>query len=68
VAAAPDLAKYLAVAEGSPLICLKRWVYDRHERLVEFIQIFYDPEMFEYRVSLSRESEGASPPQWVQKG
>lgn len=51
---------------GAPLICMKRFVYDRQERLVEFIQIYYRPDRFEYRVGLSREVSGSSPPRWVQ--
>ncbi|MCC5968977.1 MAG: GntR family transcriptional regulator [Pararhodobacter sp.] len=64
VAADAELAQYLDVVQGAPLICLKRAVFDDQERIVEFIEIYYNPEFFEYRVGLSRE-KGDSSPQWV---
>lgn len=64
VAADEAIARYLEVPLGAPLICMKRAVFDDQDRLVEHIQIYYDPDLFEYRVGLSRES-GDSSPQWV---
>jgi hypothetical protein len=46
---------------------MRRAVFDRHSRLVEHIEICYDPAAYEYRVELSRESGGGQPPRWVQK-
>jgi GntR family transcriptional regulator len=64
VTADATIARYLEVPEGAPLICMKRAVFDDQDRLVEHIQIYYDPDLFEYRVGLSRET-GDSSPQWV---
>lgn len=65
VAADSETAGYLNLDIGAPLIGMTRRVYDRQERLVEFIQIYYRPDRFEYRVDLSREITGTDPPRWV---
>ncbi len=64
VAATAELARYLEVPEGAPLICMQRAVFDDQDRLVEHIRIYYNPGFYEYRVELSREA-GDSSPQWV---
>ena len=68
VAADPELASHLGMAPGAPLICMRRTVFDSTGRLVEFLRIFYNPELFEYRVSLSREQGESQTPQWVRRG
>ncbi|HEY0296097.1 MAG TPA: GntR family transcriptional regulator [Bordetella sp.] len=65
-AATPEMAGRLGIETGEPLICMKRAVYDRQERLIEYIETFYRPDKFEYRVELSRERGGERPPRWVQ--
>jgi GntR family transcriptional regulator len=65
VLADSETALYLEQEVGAPLIGLKRFVYDASDRLVEFIQIYYRPDRFEYRVGLSREANGGLPPRWV---
>lgn len=68
VAADPELAGHLQMAPGAPLICMRRAVFDASDHLVEFLRIYYNPDLFEYRVSLSREQDESQPPQWVPKG
>ncbi|WP_158970566.1 GntR family transcriptional regulator [Chachezhania sediminis] len=65
MAAPDDIAAYLQVAPGSPVTSLRRWVFDAHDRLVEFLQIHYDPDMYEYRMGLSKDTQLSSPPEWV---
>lgn len=64
IAADADVAAHLQVPVASPLICMKRALFDVDENLVQYIEIFYDPAQFEYRVTLNRETFGATP-QWV---
>ncbi|MFT4012627.1 MAG: GntR family transcriptional regulator [Paracoccus sp. (in: a-proteobacteria)] len=68
VAADPELAGYLDMAPGAPLICMRRAVFDAASHLVEFLRIYYNPDLFEYRVSLARETDKSQTPQWVRKG
>lgn len=67
VAADAEAAEQLEIEAGSPLLEMVRSVFDAEGRLVEFIQIYYRPDMYEYRVELSREQSGSRPPRWVQR-
>lgn len=67
VAADPELAGYLAVAPGSPLICMRRAIFNASDRLVEFLRIYFNPALFEYQVSLSREHGDSRLPHWVRR-
>ena len=52
---ADDLsAERLRVQPGSPLLKLRRVFYDNGDRPVYFADLFYRPDRFEYRMTLSR--------------
>lgn len=65
VAADPQVAEHLKVAPASPLILMKRAVFSEDGRLVQYIEIFYKPSQFEYRVTLTRNNTGDTP-KWAQ--
>ncbi len=52
--ATPDVAEELAVAEGSPLLSLKRTVWDTTGRGVEFLSSLYRPDLFRLEMTLTR--------------
>jgi len=56
--ATPDVAAALAVAESSPLLSLKRTVWDASGRGVEFLSALYRPDMFRLEMTLSRVGSG----------
>jgi GntR family transcriptional regulator len=58
VAAAPVPAGHLAVAEGAPLIAMRRLMLDASRRPVLHQESLYVPERFEYRMQLSRTQVG----------
>jgi GntR family transcriptional regulator len=47
-------AERLRVQPGSPLLKLRRVFYDNGDRPVYFADLFYRPDRFEYRMTLSR--------------
>ncbi|WP_210495542.1 GntR family transcriptional regulator [Microvirga antarctica] len=47
-------AQRLGVQPGSPLLKLRRVFYDADNRPVDYVEIFYRPDRFEYRMTLSR--------------
>lgn len=47
-------AKSLDVPAGSPLIDVRRIVYDTSDRPVEYIKILYRPEMYQFQMSMRR--------------
>ncbi|MEJ2534309.1 MAG: GntR family transcriptional regulator [Gammaproteobacteria bacterium] len=56
VGAERDAAKALGVPEGSPLLSLRRRSYDRsgdEERMVDYLEVFYHPDRFQYRMDLT---------------
>ena len=58
VAASTELADHLDTEEGAPLISLARHSYEMHEgeeQLVDFLQVYYHPERFQYRMDLKIE-------------
>ena len=53
-----ELADHLDTEEGAPLISLARHSYEMHEgeeQLVDFLQVYYHPERFQYRMDLKIE-------------
>lgn len=56
IAATPDLAQHLETDTGAPLISLVRHSFDMHdgeERLVDYLQVYYHPDRFQYRMDLN---------------
>lgn len=53
-AAMPDIAKKLHIAEDSPILFRKRFVYDQGERPMEFNLGFYKADSFVYTVESTR--------------
>lgn len=56
VGAAPDAAEALGVEEGSPLLSLRRRSYNQvgdGEHLMDYLEVFYHPERFQYRMDLT---------------
>ena len=52
VAAPASVAAHLGVPEGTPLTSLVRFSYDQKEVLVDYLEAYYNPELFEYRMEL----------------
>jgi GntR family transcriptional regulator len=52
--ASPQVARALEVELSSPLLRIRRIVYDQADRPVEFITSLYRPDRYEYRMQLSR--------------
>lgn len=56
VAATEELADHLDTREGSPLLSLTRHSFDMQEgkeRLVDYLQVYYHPSRFQYRMDLN---------------
>jgi len=56
VGAAPDAAEALGVDLGSPLLSLRRRSYNHNgkgEHLIDYLEVFYHPERFQYRMDLT---------------
>jgi GntR family transcriptional regulator len=49
----------LSVKAGSPLLRLRRILYDTHNHPVYYVDIFYRPDRFEYRMTLSRGADNS---------
>lgn len=60
-----EVAKYLRVDVGAPLISMTRVMRNEDGRPVEVIQALYRPDKYEYRVNLSRDNGDA--PRWTVK-
>ena len=56
--AAPDVAEALVVSVGSPLLSLKRTVWDASGRGVEYLSALYRPDLFRLEMTLSRVGAG----------
>ncbi len=52
--AGPEVARCLEVELSSPLLRIRRVVYDQTDRPVEFITSLYRPDLYQYRMQLSR--------------
>lgn len=53
---------------GQPLIRVRRVMYDAEQTPVQFVESVYNPEYFEYHVSLSRNTQLEEAPKWVPVG
>lgn len=61
VAASAELAGHLGVAVDSPLLSLVRHSFETHggeEHLVDYLQILYHPDRFQYRMDLNLNDAG----------
>ena len=61
VAATQELAEHLRTEVGAPLISLVRHSFDMHdggERMVDYLQVYYHPDRFQYRMDLNLEDAG----------
>jgi GntR family transcriptional regulator len=47
-------AERLKVSVGSPLLKLSRIFFSAEEEAVDYVEILYRPDQFEYRTTLSR--------------
>lgn len=56
--ATPDVAEALAVSVGSPLLSLKRTVWDSSGRAVEVLTALYRPDLFHLEMTLTRVGDG----------
>lgn len=56
--ATPDVAEALAVSVGSPLLSLRRTVWDASGRGVEYLAALYRPDLFRLDMTLSRVGTG----------
>ena len=61
-----EVAKFLKLEVGAPLISMTRVVRNEDGRPVELIQALYRPDKYEYRVNLSRDN-GGDAPRWTVK-
>ena len=61
-----EVAKFLKLEVGAPLISMTRVVRNEDGRPVELIQALYRPDKYEYRVNLSRDNGGEAP-RWTVK-
>jgi GntR family transcriptional regulator len=52
--AGPEVARSLEVELSTPLLRIRRIVFDQEDRPVEFITSLYRPDRYQYRMSLSR--------------
>lgn len=58
LAAGPEAAARLGVAEGAPLIAMRRLMLDEARRPVLHQESLYAPDRFEYRMTLTRTAVG----------
>ncbi|MCV6591934.1 MAG: GntR family transcriptional regulator [Silicimonas sp.] len=56
--ATPDVADALAISEGSPLLSLRRTVFDASGRGVEYLAALYRPDLFRLEMTLTRVGVG----------
>lgn len=52
-----SVAPRLDLDFGAPLLCVKRQVRDENDRVVEYIEALYRPDLYEYHMTLSRAAE-----------
>lgn len=57
ILADPEKAEVLQVEVGSPLLCIRRLVYDKEEQPVEYLEAAYNPSYYEYRMKLEITSD-----------
>lgn len=54
-----EVAASLDVPAGAPLIEVRRVVFDAHARAVEYIKIFYRPELYQFEMTMHRHSSAS---------
>ena len=47
-------ARHLAVEVGAPLLKMRRVFFDADDRAVDYVEMLYRPDRFEYRMTMSR--------------
>lgn len=67
IAADDQVASRLHVATGSPIIRLRRTVFDHEGKPILYQQSLYNPDRYEYYMLLSRDNSSARP-QWRHLG
>lgn len=55
-----EVSQALGLELGSPLLSIRRIVFDREETPVEYISALYRPDRYQYRMTLSRVGGGSS--------
>lgn len=55
-----QVAKILGLELGSPLLSIRRIVFDREETPVEYLSTLYRPDRYQYQMKLSRVGEESS--------
>ncbi|WP_299614894.1 GntR family transcriptional regulator [Pelagibius sp.] len=60
-AADSTIADLLKTQVGLPLLAISRIVFDQDDRPVEFINALYRPDVYEYRMTMSRNTGGDAP-------
>ena len=61
IAATPELAEHLDTDPGAPLISLVRHSFitlGGEEKLVDYLEVFYHPDRFQYRMDLKLDGAG----------
>ncbi|MEM3112270.1 MAG: GntR family transcriptional regulator [Candidatus Anstonellales archaeon] len=53
----PQVAQYLEVPAGAPLLKVERTVYDMNDKPVEFLSVLYRSDRYHYSVELIREKK-----------
>jgi GntR family transcriptional regulator len=54
-------AEHLGVAIGAPLLKLRRFVYDQAGQPLLYQQSLYQPDFYQYRMSLTRSNSNDKP-------
>jgi GntR family transcriptional regulator len=62
-----SVAPLLELDVGAPLLCVKRQVRDQNDRIVEYIEALYRPDLYEYHMTLSR-TPGSDTLIWAPEG
>lgn len=60
------VALALKIPEGSPLLQVRRVVYDAHKRPIQYLLGYYAPERYQYRMQVSR--SGSASKVWISEG
>ena len=60
------VALALKIPTGSPLLQVRRVVYDAHKRPIQYLLGYYAPERYQYRMHVSR--SGSASKVWISEG
>jgi len=60
------VALALKIPAGSPLLRVRRVVYDAHKRPIQYLLGYYAPERYQYRMQVSR--SGSASKVWISEG